>query len=372
MYDILVVGCGLSGITASVLLAEKGYSVIVLEQKHHLGGQIYDYVNDYGITVHKYGPHIFHTCNDKVYDLISRYTSLSDYQHKVMSYVKGNFIPFPINRLTLNEVFRINLSNEQEAAEFLHEEVMKSEFHVPAQSFRDVVVSQVGEFLYETFFKTYTEKQWQSDPKVLSPELAGRIPVRFNNDCRYFTDNHQGIPVNGYSEMLRKMLNNKNIHVELDCDYFNMLQKPEVMLTVYTGELDKFFSYKYGKLDYRSVNMVIQTYDLESFQPAAVVNYPDSREYTRITEFKKMTGDVSNKTTVCYEYPSSKGIPFYIVPNKKNMELRELYMREIEKLEDTRHFLFVGRLAEYKYYNMDAAMASVMNKVQQWMTKLKR
>jgi UDP-galactopyranose mutase len=219
------------------------------------------------------------------------------------------------------------------------------------------------------FFEKYTEKQWNCNPDELSSELAGRIPVRNNNDCRYFSDKYQGIPVNGYTAMINNMLEHENIHLLLGCDYMNIKDQFSAKLLVYTGELDKFFDYRFGKLAYRSVKIAFRTYEQELFQPAPVVNYPNDYDYTRITEFKQMTGEVSKKTTVCFEYPSADGLPFYTVPNKENQSLREQYMQEVAQLETTGNCLFIGRLAEYKYYNMDLAIESAIKRVEQWLNR---
>ena len=365
LYDILVTGSGLSGVTCARSLAEKGYKVLVVEKMKQVGGQIFDYKNEAGITVHRYGPHIFHTNLKHIWDFVNRFSSFSGYQHKVLSFADGDFVPFPINRNTINQVFGLNLSNS-EVMGFLKEEVQKSTFNKTGQSFRDAVVSQVGERLYKLFFEKYTRKQWNCDPETLSAEIAGRIPVRDNGDSRYFTDKYQGMPVNGYSAMIEKMLSHENIQVLSGCDYFEIKDYFDPKLTVYTGKLDEFFDYKYGHLDYRSVEIEFKTFDHESFQPAPVVNYPNDYDFTRITEFKKMTGGISSKTTVCYEYPSEKGLPFYPVINAANLAIKAKYQEETAKLEAGRKFIFVGRLAEYKYYNMDAAIDSALLNVEKW------
>ena len=365
-YKIIVAGSGLSGATCARVLAEKGYRALVVEKTKQLGGQVFDYKNEAGITVHRYGPHIFHTNLKPVWDFVNRFSSFSDYQHRVLSYVDGEFIPFPINRNTINQVFGLHLSNNEVPA-FLKEEVRQSVFNETNPSFRDAVVSQVGERLYRLFFEKYTIKQWNCDPETLSAEIAGRIPVRNTGDSRYFTDKYQGMPVNGYSAMIEKMLSHENIHVLSGCDYFEIKNYFEPELTVYTGKLDAFFNYKYGKLDYRSVEIDFKTFDKEIFQPAPVVNYPNDYDYTRITEFKRMTGEKSSKTTVCFEYPSEKGLPFYPVINAANLALKAKYQEETAQLEASKKFIFVGRLAEYKYYNMDAAIDSALLNIEKWL-----
>ena len=367
-YDIIVVGGGLSGATSACLLAEKGYKVLVIEQKKHTAGQIFDYKDEHGISLHKYGPHIFHTKIKKVWDFVNRFAEFNHFQHSVLSFAEGDFIPFPINRITLNKVFGENLTTA-DVASFLQKEVQKSTFNKDIVSFRDAVVSQVGEHLYGLFFEKYTKKQWNCDPEELSPELAGRIPVRENNDCRYFSDKYQGIPSKGYTAMVENMINHENIHLLLGCDYNDVKDKFSSKLTVYTGELDRFFDYKFGKLAYRSVKIEFKTFEQEQFQQAPVVNYPNDYDFTRITEFKHLTGEKSPKTTVCFEYPSAEGLPFYTVPNKENQDLREQYMQEVKQLEDTGNYLFIGRLAEYKYYNMDLAIESAIKRVSQWLER---
>jgi UDP-galactopyranose mutase len=229
------------------------------------------------------------------------------------------------------------------------------------------VVSQIGERLYDLFFKKYSEKQWQKNPDKLAPELAGRIPIRYDDNKRYFNDTYEGIPIHGYTELVKNMIDHPNIVLDLNCDFHKKKNFANRLLTVYTGELDKFFNYKYGKLDYRSVKIEFKTIDQKYFQPVAVVNYPNDYDYTRITEFKHMTQECSEKTTICYEYPSSEGIPFYTVPDKRNNELREKYMSEVSTLEKEKTVLFIGRLAEYKYYNMDSAIESAIIKINSWL-----
>ncbi|MDR0604906.1 MAG: UDP-galactopyranose mutase [Bacteroidales bacterium] len=367
-YKVVIIGCGLSGATSARLLAEQGYKVLVIEQKKHISGQVYDYKNECGITLHQYGPHIFHTKLKHVWDFVNRFSEFSNFQHKVLSFVDGNFVPFPINRQTINQLFGENLTTK-DVPVFLQKEVDKAQYNSSLVSFRDAVVSQVGERLYALFFEKYTEKQWNCNPDTLSSDLAGRIPVRDNNDCRYFSDKYQGIPVKGYTAMINKMLDHENIHLLLGCDYEHIKDQLSTQLLIYTGELDRFFDYKHGKLAYRSVKIEFRTYEQELFQLAPVVNYPNDYDYTRITEFKQMTGEKSEKTTVCYEYPSADGLPFYTVPNKENQHLREQYMQEVAQLEMTGKYLFIGRLAEYKYYNMDLAIDSAIKRVQQWINR---
>ena len=366
MFDVLVVGSGLAGATSARILADAGYKVLVIEKRNHLGGNVYDY-KDRGITIHKYGPHIFHTNSKEVWDFLNRFTDFRLYQHKVLSYVEGMFVNFPININTLRKVFGKDFSID-EAKEYLESEVKKSKYSVPYKSFRDVVVSQVGERLYELFFKGYTIKQWGRDPEELSPEIAKRIPVRFNFDDRYFSDKYQGIPKDGYTKMVQNILNHPNISLMLNIDYFEVKDLFKPTLVVYTGELDRFFEFSYGELEYRSLEFKLDWLRSPRYQPVATVNYPNDYDFTRITEFKHFLDEDSDETVICYEYPKDKGIPYYVVLTEDNVNRREFYMKEVEKLEKTREYLFVGRLAEYKYYNMDAVVLSAMNKVKKWLS----
>ena len=367
-FNCLVVGAGLSGCTAARLLAEAGKKVLVIEKSRNIAGNCHDYLSDAGVTVHTHGPHIFHTKFKEVWDFLAPFAEFRLFQHRVLSYVHGMTVPFPINRDTLNIVFGEEIRT-QDVQEFLKQEVDKSKFNVPAENFEDAVVGQVGERLYDLFFKNYTIKQWGRDPKELSADVAARIPVRSNRDNRYFSDKYQGIPVGGYTKMAEKMLDHPNIVLMTGCDYFEIKKNLSSIfdtkkgLTVYTGALDKFFDYKFGNLEYRSVDIKFKTVDKEFYQEAPVVNYPNDYDFTRITEFKHMTGEKSDKTVICMEYPKQTGHPYYVVMTKENMEKREKYMTEVKALEDTKQFIFTGRLAEYKYFNMDQAIKSAMDKI---------
>lgn len=367
-FDCLVIGAGISGCTSARLLAEAGKKVLVLEKNKYVAGNCHDYLSDAGVTVHTHGPHIFHTNFREVWDFLSRFTEFRHFQHKVLSYVHGTTVPFPINCDTLNAVFNENICTE-DVQDFLKKETEKSTFKTPAENFRDAVVCQVGERLYELFFKNYTIKQWGRDPEELSADVAARIPVRSNRDCRYFADHYQGIPTGGYTKLMERMLDHDNISVMTGCDYFSIRKNLSSIfnekkgITVYTGALDKYFDFAHGNLEYRSVDIRFRTEDKEFYQEAAVVNYPNDYDFTRITEFKHMTGEKSDKTVICMEYPKQQGHPYYVVMTKENMEKREKYMAEVKALEGTGRFVFTGRLAEYKYYNMDQAVKAAMDKI---------
>lgn len=364
--SFVVVGAGLAGATAARLLAESGRKVLVVEKLGHVAGHCHDYRNEYGINVHTCGPHIFHTNDRKVWEFVNRFSEFNYYQHRVLSYVEGRLIPFPINRDTICEVFGVNISTSQ-VREFLNLEVDRSVFNTPPENFKDAVVSQVGERLYELFFKNYTIKQWGRNPEELSAEVARRIPVRENRDSRYFSDVYQGVPSYGYTKMVENILDHPNISLMLETDYFKIRNDTDCELTVYTGQLDRFFAYEYGTLEYRSLELEIKTFDREFYQPVATVNYPNDYDWTRITEFKHFLGEKSDKTTLCFEYPKADGEPFYIVMTENNIRKREKYILKVRSLEESDRHLFIGRLAEYKYYNMDQIIGESMRRVTEWL-----
>ncbi len=365
-FDVVIGGAGLAGSTAARVFADAGKKVLVVEKHRHVAGHCHDFRDDAGITVHTYGPHIFHTNDKGVWEFVRRFTDFHYLQHRVLSYAGGKLVPFPVNRDTINEVFGVNIATGDVSA-FLQAEVERSKFNMPLRNFRDAVVSQVGERLYELFFKNYTLKQWGRDPETLSPEIAKRIPVRSNRDDRYFSDRYQGVPGRGYTRMVENMLDHPGIAVMLGADYFDAIKSLAAPLSIFTGELDVYFGRKHGELAYRSLDIEFETLDRERFQEAPVVNYPNDYDWTRITEFKLLSGETSKKTTVCYEYPKEKGEPYYVVMDDENMAKREKYIAETRILEErplgAGKVLFVGRLAEYMYYNMDQVIGATMKKV---------
>jgi len=366
MYDCVVVGCGLSGAVAARVLAEADLDVLVVERRKHIGGNCRDYYEEHGHLVHAHGPHIFHTTNREVFEYLSRFTAWRYYQHRVQSYVHGRFVPFPITRDTLAELFGLSIT-ASEVREYLADQVRRSTFDSPPRTFRDAVVSQVGQELYRIFYEGYTAKQWRRPPEELDPELARRIPVRSNRDGRYFSDPYQGIPAAGYTRVFENLLDHPRIRLLLGCDWFDCRDELEAQLCVYTGKLDRFFDHRHGELEYSSLRFEWATLQEEQHQPAAVVNYPNDYDWTRITEYKQLTGQRGPTTTICYEYPQAEGHPYYPVMTRQNQERRARYLEEVAVLQEARAHLFLGRLATYAHLNMDQAVRAALDGVATWL-----
>jgi UDP-galactopyranose mutase len=351
MFDYLIVGAGFAGsVLAERLARGSNKKVLVCDRRNHIGGNAYDHYNDAGLLVHKYGPHIFHTNSREVFEYLSQFTEWRSYQHRVMAHVDGQLVPMPINLDTINKLYGLNLTSFQLEEFFASvaepvEQVKTSE---------DVVVSKVGRELYEKFFRNYTRKQWGLDPSELDASVTARVPTRTNRDARYFTDSYQAMPLHGYTRMFERMLDHPNIKVMLNCDYREIESEVAYGEMIYTGPVDAFFDYRYGKLPYRSLEFKHETHDREQFQSAPVVNYPNEHLYTRITEFKYLTGQEHSKTSIVYEFPQAEGDPYYPVPRKANAELYAKYKALADATPDVH---FVGRLATYRYYNMDQIVA---------------
>lgn len=351
MFDYMIVGAGFAGsVLAERLASEANKKVLVVEQRDHIGGNAYDYFNHNGILVHKYGPHIFHTNSKKVFDYLSQFTLWRPYEHRVLASVDGQLVPLPINTTTINTLYGLHLSCEQVETFYS----AKAEKVDQIRTSEDVVVSKVGRELYEKFFKGYTRKQWDLDPSELDASVASRVPVRANKDDRYFTDSYQAMPSHGYTKMFRNMLSHPNIKVMLNADYKEIVDIIPYQRMIYTGPIDSFFDYCYGKLPYRSIEFKFDTLDMEVFQPTGTVNYPNEHAYTRTTEFKYLTGQRHSKTTIVYEYPTADGDPYYPIPRPENAELYKKYKALADSMTNT---FFTGRLGTYKYYNMDQVVA---------------
>jgi UDP-galactopyranose mutase len=354
MFDYLIVGAGFAGsVLAERLAAGFGKRVLICDTRPHVGGNAYDHYNDDGILVHKYGPHIFHTNSREVFDYLSRFTEWRPYQHRVVASVDGQLVPIPINLNTINKLYGLNLTSF-EVEEFFKKVAEPVE---QVRTSEDVVVKAVGRELYEKFFRNYTRKQWGLDPSELDASVTARVPTRTNRDDRYFTDTYQAMPLRGYTRMFERMLDHPNIKIMLNCDYREVERLIPFREMVYTGPVDAFFDYRYGKLPYRSLDFKHETHDRREFQPAPVVNYPNEHAYTRVTEFKYLTGQEHGKTSVVYEFPRGEGDPYYPVPRKENAELYARYKALADATPDVH---FVGRLATYKYYNMDQIVAQAL------------
>ena len=355
MFDYLIVGAGFAGsVIAEQLARHMGKKVLIIDRRPHIGGNAYDHYNDHGILVHKYGPHIFHTNSREVFEYLSRFTAWRPYEHRVIAKVDDKLVPVPINLDTVNRLYDLKLESSELEAFF----ATQAESRAAIRTSEDVVVSRVGRDLYEKMFRGYTRKQWGLDPSELDASVTARIPVRTNQDDRYFSDTYQSMPLHGYTRMFENMLDHKNIKIMLNVDYREIVEEIKFREMVFTGPVDEYFNFKYGKLPYRSLEFKHETVDTPTFQQAPVVNYPNEQvPYTRITEFKYLTGQKHAKTSVVYEYPRAEGDPYYPVPRPENNTLYKMYQKLAEA---TPHVHFVGRLATYKYYNMDQVVAQAL------------
>ncbi|MCR5185532.1 MAG: UDP-galactopyranose mutase [Clostridia bacterium] len=346
-YKYVVVGAGLAGLTIAERIATQLHEkVLIIEKRNHIGGNVYDEYNDDGILVQKYGPHTFHTDDKEIFDFVCKYSKWHEYQHRVLSYVDGNFVPMPISLETINKLYNMNLSEDEmesfiESKRIIIDKIETSE---------DVVLSQGGTDIYEKFFKYFTIKQWGVSPAELDKSVISRIPFRKNRDTRYFTDKYQGNPYGGFTKMCEKMIDYPQISVMLNTDYKEVISDIEYEKMIYTGPIDYYFNYEYGKLKWRSIKFIFETHDCESYQPVASTRWPKDYDYTRITEFKKMTGQKHDKTTILKEIPCDGEEPFYTFPTEEWKNLAQKYR---DKAGKEKNVIFLGRLAEYKYYDMD-------------------
>jgi len=357
-YDYLIVGAGFAGsVLAERLASQHGARVLLIDRRPHVGGNAYDEPNEDGILYHKYGPHIFHTNSDQVVDYLSQFTEWRPYEHRVRAVVRDKLVPIPINRTTLNTLFGLDLKTDEEAAEYL---ASRAEPVDDIKTSEDVVINAVGRVLYELFFQGYTRKQWGLDPSELDKQVTSRIPTRTNTDDRYFGDKFQAMPLNGYTAMFEKMLDHPLIDKRLGTDFRDIKDRAFEIAdhVIYTGPIDEYFDFRFGKLPYRSLKFDHQTLDEKQHQLVAVVNYPSPDvPYTRISEYKHLTGQEHPRTTITYEYPSAEGDPYYPIPRAENQELFKKY----EALADqTDNVTFVGRLATYRYYNMDQIVGQAL------------
>jgi UDP-galactopyranose mutase len=363
MFDYLIVGAGFAGsVLAERLASQLGKKVLIVDTRNHIGGNAYDHYDNVGILVHKYGPHIFHTNSREVFEYLSQFTEWRPYEHRVLASVDGQLLPIPINLDTVNRLYGLNLTSFQ-VTEFFASVAEPKEY---IRTSEDVVVSKVGRELYEKFFRNYTRKQWDMDPSELDKSVIARVPIRTNRDDRYFADTYQAMPLHGYTRMFENLLSHPNIKIMLNTDYREIQNVIPYREMIYTGPIDAFFDYCYGKLPYRSLEFKHETHNMPVYQAAPVVNYPNEHLYTRVTEFKYLTGQEHSKTSIVYEYPRAEGDPYYPVPRPENAELYKKYKALAEA---KRGVYFVGRLATYKYYNMDQVVAQSLSVYNQISTK---
>ncbi|PYQ64327.1 MAG: UDP-galactopyranose mutase [Acidobacteria bacterium] len=355
MFDYLIVGAGFAGsVLAERLARGSNKKVLLVDRRPHIGGNAYDCYDDAGILIHKYGPHIFHTNSREVFEYLSTFTRWRPYEHRVRASVDGQLVPIPINLDTINQLYGLKLTSLEMEGFF----ASVAEPREVVRTSEDVVVGRVGRELYEKFFRGYTRKQWGLDPSQLDAMVTARVPVRTNRDDRYFADTYQAMPLRGYTRMFENLLDHDNVKILLNTDYREIVDVIPYEKMIYTGPVDEFFDYRYGKLPYRSLRFEHETVNQEWVQPVAVVNYPNEHLYTRVTEFKHLTGQEHRKSSLVYEYPLAEGDPYYPVPRPENNELYKKYQALAEERSDVH---FVGRLATYKYYNMDQVVAQALS-----------
>ena len=352
--DVTVVGAGFSGAVVAERLAEHGLKVRVVDRRDHVGGNAHDRLDAHGVLIHPYGPHIFHTNAQRIVDYLSRFTRWRPYEHRVLAKVGERLVPIPINVDTVNALYGLSL--DETTIEAFYASVREPRERI--ETSEDVVVSQVGRDLYETFFRGYTRKQWGLDPSQLSASVAARIPTRTNRDDRYFTDTFQRMPADGYTRLFERMLDHPNIRVETGVDWSVGRDRPRAGHVVYTGPIDAWFGCRFGRLPYRSLRFEHEHLpDSPLRQPVGTINYPNDHAYTRTTEFRHLTGQAHRGTSLVREYPTDEGDPYYPVPRPENEALFKRYEALAAAESDV---TFVGRLAQYRYYNMDQCVGAAL------------
>jgi UDP-galactopyranose mutase len=357
MKQILIVGAGLSGCTIAERLAAHGYNITIIEKRDHIGGNCYDYRNEHGILMNKYGAHLFHTNSERVRDYVLRFSEWVPWKHTVVGKIRDTYFPIPVNIDTVNTLCGTDIQTEDEMKAWLNANTTK---YVATNS-EEVALNRVGPDLYQKIFKDYTYKQWAKYPAELDPSVLERIPVRTDYNGDYFSDKYQALPEKGYTEFVREMLCHPNITVKLNTDYNPDMAK-EYKYIFYTGPIDTYYaSHNYPKLEYRSIHFEKETLDIDQYQQNSVVNYPSMDNlFTRIVEYKHFLNQcVPGKTVIVKEYTTGEGDPYYPVPTKKNQDTYKLY-QELAKADEANGIYFIGRLANYKYYNMDAAILNAL------------
>ncbi|MGK7861051.1 UDP-galactopyranose mutase [Falsiroseomonas sp. E2-1-a4] len=361
MFDWLVVGAGFAGsVLAERLAASRGDRVLVIDKRDHIGGNAYDHLDDAGVMIHRYGPHIFHTNSEAVFAHLSRFTAWRPYEHRVLAEVVSPTtgetvqVPMPINLDTINRLYGLDLTEDQLESWFAE----RAEQVDQVRSSEDVVVGKVGRELYELFFRGYTRKQWALDPSELDKSVTARVPTRTNRDDRYFTDRFQAMPRDGYTAMFSRMLDHPNITVRTGMEFAEARRRFSFRRVIWTGPVDEYFGHRHGRLPYRSLRFRHETLDHEKALPTGTVNHPaEATPYTRVSEYKYLTGQVHPKTSVTYEFPAAEGDPYYPIPRPENQALYKKYEALADAERDT---WFVGRLATYRYYNMDQVVGQAL------------
>ena len=352
--DVLIVGAGLAGSVAARALADKNRKVLLIDQRPHVGGNCHDHYDAHGVLVHRYGPHIFHTNSERIIRWLSRFTEWRFYEHRVLAQVGTKLYPLPINRTTINQIYGLNL-NESEVQEFLDS---VREPREKLETSEDVVLNSVGRDLCEKFFRGYTLKQWGIDLSELSAGVAARIPTRTNTDDRYFSDKYQFMPLHGYTAMFTRMLDHPKIEIVTNMSFASAKTSTRYNHLVYTGAIDGYYEHRLGELPYRSLRFQHEHLaNQDRCQPVGTVNYPNDHAYTRVTEFKHLTGQSCAGTSIVREYPQSEGEPYYPIPRQENNVLFKQYAALSAAEQDV---TFVGRLAEYRYYNMDQVVGAAL------------
>jgi len=357
-HDIVIVGAGISGCTLANLYANQGKKVLIIEKRPFVGGNCHDEINSDGLRIMSFGGHIFHTNDDEVWEYINKFTGWTPSEHRVLSHVDGKDVPVPVNITTVNELLGLDIKTETEMKKWLEENTEKI---ADPKNSEEIALTRVGRFLYEKMFKNYTIKQWDMEPKDLAASVMARIPVRTDFNDRYFSDKYEAQPKNGYAAFFQKMVDHENIEILLETDYFQMKNDLDYEKLFFSGKLDEFFEYKFGKLGYRSLKFEFTTYNQEHYISGPTVNYPNFEEtFTRIVEYKYFYKQNHPKTTVSREWATWEGEPYYPVPTAENESLASKYKEEVDHANQENVY-FIGRLANYKYINMDQAFRSALD-----------
>lgn len=355
-FDYLVIGAGISGCVIAERLASVGKKVLIIDKRNHIGGNCYDFYDDAGVLIHKYGPHLFRAKSEEVIEYFSEFTEWILHNYKVKARIKNKLYSFPINRRTFEQFFNKEFSSENELKSFI--ESLRDKSISEPKNAEEQIVQKVGKEIYDAFFKGYTEKQWGIEAKDLDAFVTARVPIRFDYNDNYIMEEFQAMPKDGYTKMFEKMLMNENIEIKLNLEYSDDL-KDATEKIIWTGTIDSFYNYKFGKLPYRSLEFVfVSFYNKEFVQEEMAINYPEKQiPYTRIVEIKYATHQKTPNTTISIEFPKSEGEPYYPMPTKEAKELYEKYYEESKK---EKNIFFVGRLGKYKYLNMDQCVEEAL------------